>query len=54
MKKRDNIKLTISITQETNKALREYVSKNYPTESFGKMSDIVDTAIQQFLHKQKT
>jgi len=49
MKKKDHVKLTITLTPQTEHALRIYVSKTYPIEPFGKLSDTVEKAISQYL-----
>jgi hypothetical protein len=46
-------KLTIILTEETNRNLREYVAKKYPLESYGKISQVIEEALKQHL-KAKT
>ena len=42
-------KLTILISEETNNNLRDYVAKKYPREPYGKLSEITEEAIKEFL-----
>jgi hypothetical protein len=44
-------KLTIMLTDETNKKLRDYVSKTYPQKTFGKISQVIEEALKQYLEK---
>jgi hypothetical protein len=46
-------KLTIILTEETNRNLREYVTKNYPLEPYGKISQVIEEAVTEFLKKQE-
>jgi len=46
-------KITISLTDKTEKNLRDYINSNYPEQSFGKLSEIVETSVKQYLEKQK-
>jgi hypothetical protein len=51
MKKKAYKKLTVNLSPETAQKLRTYVSKTYPTETFGKLSEVVETAITEYLKK---
>jgi hypothetical protein len=46
-------KITISLTDETEKKLRAYVASKYPEHTFGELSEIVETSIKEYLEKQK-
>lgn len=54
MRKKDHVKLTVSLNPQTEQALRTYVSKTYPTETFGKLSEIVDKAVIEYLDRHST
>ena len=54
MRKKDYVKLTISLMPQTEHALRVYVSKTYPIETFGKLSQVVDQALTEFLKKHES
>jgi hypothetical protein len=45
-------KITVTISDETEKRLREYVTRRYPEKPFGKLSQIVEQAIKEFLEKK--
>lgn len=42
-------KTTIRLKPETDQKLRLYVSKKYPTETYGKIGQVVEEAINQFI-----
>jgi hypothetical protein len=42
-------KITIMLTPETEKSLRTYIAKKYPTEIYGKISEIIETALKEYL-----
>lgn len=44
-------KITITLEDETEKQLRSYVTSHYPEKPFGKLSEIVDKAVKEFLAK---
>jgi 5-methylcytosine-specific restriction endonuclease McrA len=44
-------KLTIILTSETNRKLREYVAKKYPLESYGKISQVIEEALKQYIKR---
>ena len=46
-------KITISLTDKTEKKLRDYVASKYPDQQFGKLSEIVETSVKEYLEKQK-
>ena len=46
-------KITISLTDETEKKLRSYVTSKYPEKSFGKLSEVVEISVKEYLEKQK-
>ncbi|MGA3291173.1 MAG: hypothetical protein ABSD42_13150 [Candidatus Bathyarchaeia archaeon] len=45
-------KITISLTDETEKKLRSYVTSKYPERTFGKLSKVVETSVKEYLEKQ--
>jgi hypothetical protein len=46
-------KITISLTYKTEKNLRNYIAVNYPEQSLGKLSEVVETSVKEYLEKQK-
>jgi len=42
-------KITIKLTDETEKKLRKFVTTQYPVKPYGKLSFIVEEAITNFL-----
>jgi len=44
-------KLTIILTDETNRKLREHVAKNYPQESYGKISWVIEEALKEYMQR---
>ncbi len=41
-------KITISLRDDLEKQLREYVTKNYPIKPFGKLSYVVEEALKEW------
>jgi len=52
MKKKDHVKLTVSLTLKTEKQLRSYVTSKYPEKPFGKLSEVVEKALTEYLSKE--
>ena len=52
MRKKPYKKLTINLAPQTEHALRVYVAKTYPIEPFGKLSQVVNRAVDEFLKKE--
>ncbi len=46
-------KITITLTDETEKALRSFVSKKYPKEPLSKLGEIVENSLKEYLEKEK-
>jgi hypothetical protein len=46
-------KITITLSDETEKELRSYVTSKYPEQPFGKLSEVVETSVKEYLNKQK-
>ncbi len=46
-------KITITLTNETEKKLRSFVTKKYAKESVGKLDEVVETSVKEYLEKQK-
>ncbi len=46
-------KITISLTNNTEKELRSYVTSKYPEQPHGKLSEIVEISVKEYLEKQK-
>jgi len=44
-------KITITLSDETEKKLRSYVTSKYPEKPFGKLSDVVEKALVEYLKK---
>jgi hypothetical protein len=46
-------KITITLTDETEKTLRSFITKKYPKQPQDKLGEIVETSIKEYLEKQK-
>lgn len=46
-------KITISLTDETEKKLRSYVTSKYPEQKVGQLSEVIETSVKEYLEKQK-
>jgi hypothetical protein len=46
-------KITVTLTDETEKTLRSFVTKKYPKQPQDKLSEIVETGVKEYLEKQK-
>jgi predicted transcriptional regulator len=44
-------KITITLSDETEKKLRSYVTSKYPEKPFGKLSYVVEEALIEYLEK---
>jgi hypothetical protein len=44
-------KITVTLSDQTEKQLRTYVTQKYPEQPFGKLSEIVEKALTEFLEK---
>lgn len=42
-------KITISLSDDVEKRLREHVTKTYPEKPFGKLSKVVEKAVSEWL-----
>lgn len=47
-------KITLMLSDETDKKLRAYIVKRYPEQPFGKLSEVVEAAITEYLNKKTT
>jgi hypothetical protein len=45
-------KITITLTDETEKKLRSYVTSKYPEKPFGKLSGVVEEALIEYFEKR--
>jgi hypothetical protein len=45
-------KLTVVINDEVERKLRIYIAKKYPTEIYGKLSEVIELALREFLRKE--
>jgi hypothetical protein len=45
-------KITITLSDETEKKLRSYVTSKYPEKPFGKLSDVVEEALIEYFEKR--
>ena len=45
-------KITISLSDKTEKSLRDYVALKYKKQPFGKLSEVVEKSIKEYLEKQ--
>ena len=39
-------KITVSLSDDTERRLREYVTSHYPLKPFGKLGDVVEKALK--------
>jgi len=46
-------KITISLSDETEKKLRKFVTSKYPEQPYGKLSEVIETATKEWLSKQQ-
>lgn len=46
-------KITVNLTDETEKKLRSFITSKYPEHARGKLSKFVETSIKEYLEKQK-
>ena len=46
-------KITITLTDETEKTLQSYVTKKYPKQTQDKLSEVVEKSLVEYLEKQK-
>jgi hypothetical protein len=46
-------KITISLDNEIERKLRMYVARNYPLETYGKMSQVVNEALEEFFKNKE-
>ena len=46
-------KITITLTAETEKKLRSFVTQKYPEQPLAKLSEVVETSVKEYLEKQK-
>jgi|WetSurMetagenome_2_1015567.scaffolds.fasta_scaffold533769_2 hypothetical protein len=46
-------KITVSLTDETEKQLHSYLSSKYPKQKLDKLSEIVEISVKEYLEKQK-
>lgn len=42
----------MSLSDETEQRLREYITRNYPLKPFGKMGDVVEKALTEKLDRE--
>ncbi len=45
-------KITILLSDEVEEQLRRYIAKKYPTETYGKISEIIEVSIKHFLKEE--
>ena len=46
-------KITITLTDETEKTLRSFVTKKYPKKPMDKLSEVVERSVLEYLEKEK-
>ncbi len=46
-------KITVSLTDETEKQLRTYLASKYPKQKLDKISEVVEISLKEYLEKQK-
>lgn len=46
-------KLTVILTDETEKQLHSYLSSKYPKQKLDKLSEVIEISIKEYLEKQK-
>lgn len=42
-------KITILLEDAVDQSLREYVSKTYPVQPYGKLSEVINAAVVEYL-----
>jgi len=47
-------KITVTLDDEVEKKLRAFVTSKYPEKPFGKLSQIVNEAVKEYLKKNKS
>ena len=45
-------KITVSLSDETERRLREYVTRNYPLKPFGKLGDVMEKALKEMFDRE--
>jgi hypothetical protein len=46
-------KITIVLSAETERRLRSFVAKKYSDQVHGKLSEVVESSVKEYLDKQK-
>jgi len=46
-------KITITLSEETEKNLRAFITQKYAKQSLGNLDEIVETSVKEYLEKQK-
>lgn len=46
-------KITIMLNNETENKIRDYIAEKYPRKTFGKISEVIETAINEYLQRQE-
>jgi hypothetical protein len=42
-------RINIILTDETENKVRDYIAKKYPRQTFGKISEVTENALKEFL-----
>jgi len=45
-------KITVTLSDETEKRLREFVTKKYPLKPFGKLSETIEAALEKLFREE--
>ena len=46
-------KITVTLTEETDKELRSFIAKKNPKQYLDKLSEVVEVSLKEYLEKQK-
>ncbi len=46
-------KVSVSLSDETEKKLRSFVATRYPEKRLGKLSEVVEASVKEYLENQK-
>ena len=46
-------KITVTLSDETEKKLRAFITQKYTKQSLGNLDEVVETSVKDYLEKQK-
>jgi len=47
------VKIVLDLDDKLNEQLRLYINRKYPLKSYGKLKEVIEQALKQFLEKAK-